>query len=59
MLGEQKLKQSRNKAQTRRHWTEVEQYLTAVEKADGYARAWELRERFERGEVTLKELPRR
>ena len=48
--------QARNKAQTRREWSKVEQYLTEVEKAHGFARAWGLRERLERGDVTLKEL---
>ena len=37
----------------------VEQYLTQVEKAHGCARSWELRERLERGDVRLGELPGR
>ena len=36
----------------------VEDYLIAVEKSRGFANAWELRERLERGEVTLDELGR-
>jgi hypothetical protein len=55
----QSQQQTRNLARARRNWSEVEQYLTKVEKADGYRRAWELRERFERGQITLADLPRR
>ena len=50
--------QARNRANTRRNWVKVEQYLTGVEKAHGLARSWELRERLERGDVTLGELGR-
>jgi hypothetical protein len=56
MLVQRQSKQSRNKAQTRKNCTKVEQYLTEVEKTFGCAKAWALRERLERGEVTLKEL---
>ncbi len=52
-------KQSRNIASARKRSVQVEQYLTKVEKADGCVRAWELRVLFERGHVTLSELPRR
>ena len=47
---------TRNKAHTRRNSTKVEQYLTEVEKLHGCARSWELRERLERGDVTLQQL---
>jgi hypothetical protein len=50
---------ARNKSHTRRNWVAVERYLTEVEKAHGCARAWELRGRLERGDVTLAELGRR
>jgi hypothetical protein len=50
---------SRRKAHTRRNWSKVEQYLTEVEKVEGNARSWELRERFEQGDVTLTELGQR
>jgi hypothetical protein len=49
---------TRNKSHTRRNWAKVEQYLTEVEKVHGFARSWELRERLERGDVTLGELSR-
>lgn len=49
---------SRNKAQTRRNWVKVEQFLTEVEKVHGCARSWELRGRLERGDVALAELSR-
>ena len=49
---------SRNKAQTRRNWVKVEQYLTEVEKVHGCASSWELRGRLERGDVALAELSR-
>ena len=47
---------TRNKSDTRRNWSKVEQYLTEVEKVHGCARSWELRGRLERGDVTLAEL---
>lgn len=50
--------QARNKAQTRKNWAKVEQYLSHVEKVHGFARSWELRVRLERGDVTLGELGR-
>ena len=50
---------TRNKSQTRKNWVKVEQYLTELEKVHGCARSWELRERLERGEITLGELNRR
>ena len=50
---------SRRKAHTRRNWSKVEQYLTEVEKVHGNARSWELRVRFERGDVMLTELSER
>jgi hypothetical protein len=49
---------SRNQANTRRNAAKVEQYLTEVEKVHGCARSWQLRERLERGDVTLGELGR-
>jgi len=50
---------TRNKTHTRKNWAKVEQYLIEVEKIHGCARSWELRERLERGEITLSELDRR
>jgi len=47
---------SRNQSNTRRNAVKVDQYLIEVEKVHGYARAWALRERLERGEITLAEL---
>jgi hypothetical protein len=55
----QQSKQSRNKANTRKHSTQVEQFLTEVEKVHGCARSWALREKLEQGDVTLEELKRR
>jgi len=55
----QQSKQARNKANTRKNSTQVEQYLTEIEKAHGFAKSWELRERLEEGHVTLDELRRR
>ena len=49
-------KHARNKSNTVRNWSQVEQYLTEVEKAHGLAKAWAFRERLERGHVTLDEL---
>ena len=54
----QQSKQSRNRAQTLRNSARVEDYLTAVEKSRGFEPAWDLRERLERGDVTLEELGR-
>jgi hypothetical protein len=34
----------------------VEQHLTKVEKAQGLARAWELREQLEQGKITLGDM---
>jgi hypothetical protein len=48
--------QARNKANARRNWDEVEQHLTQVEKRQGLAKAWELREQLEQGRMTLDEL---
>ena len=56
MLVQQQSQQTRNIAHTRKNSAKAEQYLTKVERADGCAKAWELRERLERGHVTLKEL---
>jgi hypothetical protein len=53
------LRESRNRANTRKNWSKVEDYLIGVEKDRGFAKAWELRERLERGEVTLDDLTRR
>jgi hypothetical protein len=56
MLVQKGSQHSRNIARNRRNWAKVEQYLTNVEKAEGCAKAWALRERFERGQVTLEGL---
>jgi hypothetical protein len=37
----------------------VEQHLTEVEKTQGFARAWELRQQLESGKITLDDLKRR
>ena len=58
MVSEQPSKQSRNKARTKKDAVKVEEYLTRVEKVHGCAKAWELRERLEEGQVTLAELIR-
>lgn len=55
---DQPTKESRNRASTRRNWAKVEDYLMGVEKARGFAKAWELREKLERGEITLEDLTR-
>jgi len=49
-------KQARNRSSTQRNWSKVEEYLTAIEKSRGFAKAWELRERLERGDITLDDL---
>ena len=59
MLSPQQSQRARNKASTRRNWDKVEQHLTEVEKIQGLARAWELREQLELGKITLNELKRR
>jgi len=59
MLSPRQLQQTRNKASTRRNWDKVEQHLTEVEKIRGFAKAWELREQFELGKITLEDLTRR
>jgi len=51
-----RLEHARNKSQSMRNWSQVEQFLTEVEKAHGLAKAWAFRERLERGHVTLDEL---
>ena len=48
--------QARNKASSQRHWDEVEQHLTRVEKTQGFATAWTLREQFELGKITLSDV---
>jgi hypothetical protein len=57
-LRPQQSQQSRNRANTLRNAALVDDYLIVVEKSRGFARAWELRGRLERGEVTLDELKR-
>ena len=47
---------ARNTTLNRKNGAKVDQYLMEVEKVQGFAKAWELRERFERGDVTLAEL---
>ena len=51
-----KTPESRRLANSRKNSAKVEQFLSQVERAQGAARAWELRERLERGQVTLKDL---
>jgi hypothetical protein len=52
-------KASRNKANTIRNSAKFEQYLMQIEKSQGFARSWELRERLEQGEISFDELVRR
>jgi len=56
MLTQLQSTQSRNIACARKNWEAVEQHLTRFEKVHGFAEAWELRERIEKGDVTLREL---
>ena len=48
--------QTRRLANTRKNASEAELYLSRIERVHGLARAWELRERLEKGQVTLTEL---
>lgn len=48
--------QSRKLANSRKNSAKVEQHLSHVERVHGIAKAWEQRERLERGQVTLNEL---
>jgi hypothetical protein len=50
---------TRNKASAQRNWDKVEQHLSQVEKSQGFARAWKLREQFEQGRIKLHDLTRR
>jgi hypothetical protein len=50
---------TRNKAQARKNWSKIEQYLSEVEKVHGCEKSWKLRQRLEQGDVTLAELGRR
>jgi hypothetical protein len=52
-------KESRNKANTIRNSVKVEHYLMQIEKVQGFARAWALRERLEQGQISFDELQRR
>lgn len=56
LVRERQSREDRNKAATRRNALKVEQYLTEIERAQGCATAWALRERLEHGHVTLEEL---
>ena len=56
MLRPQPSKQTLKQANTRRNSAKVEQYLTQVEKSHGWAKSWEIRERLEKGDTTLKEV---
>jgi len=59
MITPQPSQQARNKANTRRNWDSIEQHLTHVEKTQGSARAWKLREQLEQGDITINDLKRR
>jgi hypothetical protein len=50
---------TRNQAQSRKNWSKIEQYLSEFEKVHGFEKSWKLRQRLERGDVTLAELGRR
>lgn len=52
-------KEARNKANTIRNSVKVEHYLMEVEKSQGFAKSWALRERLEQGQVSLDDLIRR
>ena len=52
-------KHSRNRANTIRNSAKVEQFLIEVEKIQGFAKSWALRERLELGHVSLEEVMRR
>jgi hypothetical protein len=56
MERKQQTPESRRLQNTRKNSLKAEQYLSRVEREHGAAEAWELRERLERGQVTLKEL---
>lgn len=58
MPGSQQSRQARNKAQTSKNLAKIEQFLMEVEKVQGCAKSWEMRERFEKGDLTLKMLGR-
>jgi len=58
MMTPQPSQQDRNKANTRRNWDRIEQHLTEVEKTQGAARAWKLREQLEQGDITINDLKR-
>ena len=55
----QQSQQARNKANTGKNSCKVERYLTEVERAHGCAKSWAMRERFERGDITLNDILRR
>jgi len=59
MLRPQPSKQTRNKAQSCKNSAKIERFLTEFEKAHGCAKSWEMRERLESGDLTLKEMLRR
>jgi hypothetical protein len=52
-------REARNRANTIRNSVKVEHYLMEVEKAQGFAKSWALRERLEQGQVSLDDLIRR
>jgi hypothetical protein len=56
MTREAQSKECRNQRNTRKNLTKAEDYLTEVEKSQGAAKAWGLRQRLEHGEVNLKDL---
>ena len=56
MLAPSESTESRNIARSRKNSAAIEEHLTRVEKSLGCAEAWALRERIEKGQVTLREL---
>ena len=56
MGSHQPSEQARKKANSRKEWNKVEQHLSEVEKTQGFAKAWKLREQLELGNITLAEL---
>jgi hypothetical protein len=48
--------QDRNTASIRRNWSKAETYLTGIERSQGIARALDLRQKLERGDISLDSL---
>jgi hypothetical protein len=55
----QRLIENRNKANTIKNAAKAELFLMEVEKVQGFAKSWALRERLEQGQVSLEDLMQR